>query len=345
MTARTTRAVTAGERTRPASAARRPARRLPLAGRVAIVAGATRGAGRGIAIALGEAGATVYCTGRSTRAHPSPIARPETIEETADLVTDAGGTGIAVRVDHTVRHDVDALMARVQEAHGALDILVNDVWGGDAAGDWLWHPLAETDVDAGWALMHQAMYSHLLTAQLAIPLLRRGRRPLVVEVTDGDTLSYRGALFYDLIKVSLMRLAFCLSVELRPHRIAAVAITPGFLRSEAMLEHFGVTEERWRDGTEKDPHFIASETPRFVGRAIAALASDRSLLKKSGQTFSSWELARTYGFHDVDGRRPDWLAHFRRHIPLRHPARAWMRAGLEWGDALRARTRGFLGTR
>lgn len=332
------------------SAARASARRAagtgPLAGRVAIVAGATRGAGRGIAIALGEAGATVYCTGRSTRALPSPIARPETIEETAELVTAAGGTGIAMRVDHTVRDDVAALMTRVHDAHGALDLLVNDVWGGDGAGDWLWKPLPDADLEAGWALMRQAIYSHLLTAQLAVPLLRASRRrPLIVEVTDGDTLSYRGALFYDVIKTTLMRLAFTMSVELRRDRIAAVAITPGFLRSEAMLEYFGVTESTWRDAARKDPHFIASETPRFVGRAVAALAGDRGIMQKSGETFSSWELARHYGFDDVDGRRPDWLAHFRKHIPARHPARAWMRAGLAWGDALRARTRGFLVTR
>ncbi len=316
-----------------------------LAGKVAIVAGATRGAGRGIAIALGEAGATVYCTGRSTRAHPSPIARPETIEETAELVTAAGGTGIAMRVDHTVRNDIDALMARVRDEHGALDLLVNDVWGGDGAGEWLWKPLPDTDLDAGWALMRQAIYSHLLTAQLAIPLLRSSRRPLIVEVTDGDTSSYRGALFYDLIKTTLMRLAFTMSVELRGDRIAAVAVTPGFLRSEAMLALFGVTEATWRDGVQTDPHFIASETPRFVGRAVAALAADRSIMKKNGQTFSSWELARTYGFDDVDGRRPDWLAHFRRHIPVRHPARAWMRASLQWSDSIRARTRAFLAQR
>lgn len=314
----------------------------PLAGRVAIVAGATRGAGRGIAIALGEAGATVYCTGRSTRAQPSPITRPENIEETAELVTAAGGEGIAVRVDHTVRDDVSALMARVQSAHGTLDLLVNDVWGGDSAGEWLWQPLPATDLDAGWALMRQAIYSHMLTTQLAVPFLKGARHPLVVEVTDGDTLSYRGAVLYDLIKTTLMRLAFITSVELRPHRIAAVAITPGFLRSEAMLDYFGVTEATWRDGARRDPHFIASETPRFVGRAVAALAGDRAIMQKSGQTFSSWELARAYGFDDVDGRRPDWLAHFRQHIPARHPARAWMQEGLAWGDALRARTRGFL---
>jgi NAD(P)-dependent dehydrogenase (short-subunit alcohol dehydrogenase family) len=324
--------------------ARAPRRRtsLPLAGRVALVAGATRGAGRGIAVALGEAGATVYCTGRSTRQHPSPLARPETIEETAELVTAAGGCGIAVRTDHTSRDDVTALMSEIRSAHGGLDLLVNDVWGGDSAGEWLWQPIATTDVDAGWALMRLAVYSHILTTQLAVPLLTGRRRPLIVEITDGDTLAYRGAIFYDLIKTTIMRLAFTLSVELRPARIAAVAVTPGFLRSEAMLEHFGVTEATWRDGIAKDAHFAASETPALVGRGIAALAAERDILDLSGQTFSSWELARRYRLDDIDGRRPDWLAHFRRALPARHPGRAWMRAGLAWQDSIRERTRRFL---
>lgn len=330
-------------RARPTPTTARPRRGpLPLAGRVALVAGATRGAGRGIAVALGEGGATVYCSGRSTRAQPSPLARPETIEETAELVTAAGGCGIAVRTDHTSRDDVSALMAEIRQGHGGLDLLVNDVWGGDSAGAWLWQPIGTTDVDAGWALMRQAVYSHLLTTQLAVPLLTGRKRPLIVEVTDGDTLAYRGAVFYDLIKTSIMRLAFTTSVELRPARIAAVAVTPGFLRSEAMLEHFGVTEDRWRDGIAKDEHFAASETPALVGRGIAALAADRNVLDLSGQTLSSWELARRYRLTDIDGSRPDWLAHFRRAIPARHLGRVWMRAGLEWQDAIRARTRRFL---
>lgn len=338
-------------RATPGSAGRAISRRGrgPLAGRVAIVAGATRGAGRGIAIALGEAGATVYCSGRSARGNPSPLARPETIDETAELVTAAGGTGIAVRTDHTVRAEVDALMARVRQEHGALDLLVNDVWGGDSAGEILWKPLAETDLDAGWALARQAMYSHLITAQAAIPLLRARKRPgtraAIVEVTDGDTLSYRGAFWYDFIKVGIMRLAFSMSVELRRDRIAAVAITPGFLRSEAMLELFGVTEATWRDGVAKDEHFAASETPALVGRSVAALAADRSLLDRSGETFSSWEVAREYGLIDRDGRRPDWLAHFRKHIPDAHPAIDWMQRGLAWQESVKRRTTRFLGGR
>ena len=333
----------------PRGAANASRRSAPLAGRVAIVAGATRGAGRGIAIALGEAGATVYCSGRSTSGNPSPLKRAETIDETAALVTAAGGTGIAVRTDHTVRADVDALMARVREEHGALDLLVNDVWGGDSAADVIWKPLAETDLDAGWALARQAIYSHLITAQAAIPLLRARKRPrtraTIIEVTDGDTLSYRGAFWYDFIKVTIMRLAFSMSMELRKDRIACVAITPGFLRSEAMLELFGVTEATWRDGIQKDEHFIASETPALVGRAVAALAADPTLMDRSGETFSSWEVARDYALTDRDGSRPDWLAHFRRHIPAAHPAIDWMQRGLAWQESIKRRTTKFLAPR
>jgi NAD(P)-dependent dehydrogenase (short-subunit alcohol dehydrogenase family) len=310
---------------------------------VAVVAGATRGAGRGIAVALGEAGATVYCSGRTTRGAPSAMGRPETIEETAELVTAAGGAGIAVRTDHTERSQVAALMSQVQRDHGTLNLLVNDVWGGDALGEVLWKPLADTDLDAGWALMRQAVFSHLLTAQLAIPLLRGAkRRSMIVEVTDGDTLAFRGALWYDLIKVGIMRLAFVMSQELRADRIVSLAITPGFLRSEAMLEHFGVTEANWREGARVDKHFIASETPRLVGRAVAALAADRGVARWNGQTLSSWEVARRYRLDDEDGSRPDWLAHFRDHVPARHAGRRWMEAGLAWQDAIRDRTRRFL---
>lgn len=327
----------------PHRATRRPPR--PLAGRVALVAGATRGAGRGIAVALGEAGATVYCSGRSTRGEPSPMARPETIEETAALVTEAGGTGIAVRTDHTVREEVNALMQQIARDHRGLDLLVNDVWGGDGLGDWLWKPIGETDLDAGWALLRQSVYSHLLTTQLALPLLRGRRRPLIVEITDGDTFSYRGALIYDLVKTTLMRIVFILSVELRKDRIAAVGVSPGFLRSEAMLELFEVTEETWREGARKDKHFMASETPRMVGRGIAALAADRAVMSMNGETIGSWELARKYKLDDLDGSRPDWLTHFQRNIPARHPARAWMQAGLSWQGTVRQRTRAFLKSR
>jgi len=277
------------------------------------------------------------------------MARPETIDETAELVTAAGGMGIAIRTDHTVREEVDALMERVRTDHGALDLLVNDVWGGDAAGEALWRPLADADIEGGWTLARQAIYSHLITTQAAIPLLRARRRAktrsLIVEVTDGDTLGYRGAFFYDFIKVSVMRIAFAMSVELRPARIAAIAITPGFLRSEAMLEHFGVSEANWRDGVRVDEHFIASETPILVGRSVAALAGNSAILERTGETFSSWEVAREYGLVDADGRRPDWQAHFRRHIPDSHPAIGWLRDGLAWQHAAKRRTENLIGRR
>ncbi|MDP1859722.1 MAG: SDR family oxidoreductase [Gemmatimonadaceae bacterium] len=332
----------AGGSGKPRPTATSPNAARPLASRVALVAGATRGAGRGIATALGEAGATVYCTGRSTRGNPSPLARPETIEETAELVTAAGGTGIAVRVDHTVESEVIALFARISREQKRLDLLVNDVWGGDSAGDWLWKNFHETDIDAGWALMRQAVFSHMLTSKHAAPLLIAQRRGLIVEITDGDTLCYRGSLFYDLIKTSIMRLAFVMSVEMRPHRVAAVAVSPGFLRSEAMLEHFAVSESNWRDGARKDKHFIASESPRLVGRGVAALAADSTIMSVSGEAFGSWELARRYKLRDIDGRRPDWLAHFRQHIPRKHAARDWMARGLAWQDTIGNRTRKFL---
>lgn len=315
----------------------------PLEGRVAIVAGATRGAGRGIAIALGELGATVYCTGRSVRGAPSELGRTETIDETAELVTAAGGVGIAIRVDHTNESDVAALIARVaHEQDTRLDILVNDVWGGDSAGDFLWKPIYETDVEAGWRLMRQALFSHMLTTRLAAPLMIARKSGLIVEITDGDTLAFRGAMFYDMIKTSIMRLAFATSVEMRPHGVAAVAVTPGFLRSEAMLEYFGVTEANWRDGVKKDKHFIASETPRLVGRGVAALAADPDVMKRSGETIASWDLARQYTLTDVDGTRPDWLAHFRAKLPRKHVGKIWMWQGLEWEAKIGRKTRRFL---
>ena len=315
----------------------------PLEGRVAVVAGATRGAGRGIAVALGEAGATVYCTGRSTRGKPSPMNRPETIEETAELVTAAGGVGIAVRVDHTVEAEVKALFAQVQREQKRLDVLVNDIWGGDNAGDWFWKPLHSTDVEAGWVLMRQAIFSHLITSRVAGPIFVKQKRGLIVEITDGDTLAYRGALFYDLIKTSVMRIAFAMSEEMRRHKVAVVAVTPGFLRSEAMLANFGVTEANWRDAGKKDKHFLASETPALVGRSVAALAADPKVFRFTGQTLASWELARTYKLKDVDGSRPDWGTHFRKNIPATHFGKRWTERGLEWQESIRKRTLKYLG--
>lgn len=288
---------------------------------VAVVAGATRGAGRGIAVALGERGATVYCTGRSVRGQPaSGPDRPETIEETAERVTAAGGNGIAVRVDHTVEDEVRALCDRVKRDHGQLDVLVNDVWGGDALvefGKTFW----EVNVTNGRKLLDQAIWSHIVTSHYAVPLMfdRGGRGTgLIVEVTDGDFYGYRGNIFYDLVKSTVIRLAFIQARELRKQDVAAVAVTPGFLRSEMMLQHFGVSEENWRDGGKKDPHFLASETPLYVGRAVAALASDPNVRTKSGKVFASWTLAHEYGFTDADGSRPDWGAHFEKAFGARY---------------------------
>jgi NAD(P)-dependent dehydrogenase (short-subunit alcohol dehydrogenase family) len=281
-----------------------------LSGRVAVVAGATRGAGRGIAVELGASGATVYGTGRTTRRSRSDMDRPETIEETAELVTAAGGTGIPVAVDHTVPEQVEALFQRVaDEQDGRLDVLVNDVWGGDPLIDW-GSPFWELDVDKVARLLPRAVLSHVITSRYGVPLLVARRSGLVVEVTDGDRPDYRGNLAYDVVKNAVIRLAFGMAEELRPHGVAAVALTPGFLRSEAMLEIFGVTEENWREGAAKDPHFIASETPRFVGRAVAALAGDAEILAKSGQVLSSWGLSDEYGFEDADGNRPHWGRYF-----------------------------------
>jgi NAD(P)-dependent dehydrogenase (short-subunit alcohol dehydrogenase family) len=281
----------------------------PLSSQVAVVAGATRGAGRGIARMLGEAGATVYCTGRSTRESGATPGRPETIEETAEFVTSAGGRGIPVRVDHTVEAEVMRLFDTIRSDAGRLDILVNDVWGGDDLTEW-GTPFWETDLGKGRRIIEAAVWSHILTARHALPLMVERNSGLVVEVTDGDFLGYRGAFFYDFAKASGSRLAYALAAELRDTGITALALTPGFLRSEAMLARFGVTEENWREGARVDPHFIESETPYFVGRAVVALATDANVRAKEGQVFASWTLAREYGFTDIDGRSPDWGRYF-----------------------------------
>ncbi|MCK6545525.1 SDR family NAD(P)-dependent oxidoreductase [Myxococcota bacterium] len=281
----------------------------PLASKVAVVAGATRGAGRGIATALGEAGATVYCTGRSVPGSPGMKGRPETIDETAAIVTARGGRGIAVRVDHTKPDEV----ARLFEQVGDFDLLVNDVWGGDELVEWgkkLW----ETKLDDGLLLIDRAIKSHVITSYHGVPRLRRGG--LVVEITDGDAFFYRGHFFYDLVKTTVIRMAFALSQELEGRGVTAIAVTPGFLRSEWMLENFGVTESNWRDAAAKEPSFIASETPLFVGRAIAALAADPHVASKNGRVFASWTLSDEYGFTDADGARP----HFHRWLAENMPA-------------------------
>ena len=291
-----------------------------LAGRVALVAGGTRGAGRGIAVELGHAGATVYVTGRTTRAGRSPMNRPETIEETAELVGAAGGEGIAVRVDHSLPEEVAALVRRIGAERGRLDILVNDIWGGDHLVAW-GTPFWEWSLEDGLQVVRQAVETHLITSHAAAPLLVRRGRGLVIEVNDGvGDEGYRDNLFFDLAKNTVLRLAFGQNEELRRHGVTAVALTPGFLRSEAMLDLFGVTEANWRDGVAQDPHFAFSETPRFVGRAAAALAGDPNVARWGGRALSSWGLAREYGFTDVDGSRPDWGAHFAEYLAERADA-------------------------
>lgn len=284
-----------------------------LAGKIAIVAGATRGAGRGIACMLGEQGATVYCTGRSVRGAPATGNRPETIEETAELVSQHGGTGIPVQVDHTVEAQVQALFARIKAEQGKLDIVVNDVWGGDALTEWN-TPFWEHSLANGLLMQQRAVHSHIITSRYAAPLMVAQKSGLIVEITDGHDYSYRGNLFYDLAKISAIRLAYAMAQELRPYGVGALAVTPGFLRSEEMLDHFGVTEQNWRDGAKKDPHFIASETPYFVGRAVAALAADPAVLEKTGKALSSWDLSTEYGFSDIDGRQPHWGNYFKEHV-------------------------------
>jgi NAD(P)-dependent dehydrogenase (short-subunit alcohol dehydrogenase family) len=280
-----------------------------LEGKVALVAGATRGAGRGTSVALGEAGATVYCTGRSTRERRSEYDRPETIEETAELVTAAGGVGIAVAVDHLEARQVEALVQRIDAESGRLDVLVNDIWGGERLFEWN-TPVWEHDLEKGLRMLRLAIDTHLITSHFALPLLIREAGGLVVEMTDGtreyNAEHYRLSAFYDLTKTSVLRLAFAQGVELAPHGCTAVALTPGWMRSEMMLDNYGVTEANWRDGATINPHFAAiSESPRFVGRAVAALAADPDVHRHNGGSFSSGGLAREYGFTDLDGSQPD----------------------------------------
>jgi NAD(P)-dependent dehydrogenase (short-subunit alcohol dehydrogenase family) len=285
----------------------------PLLGKIAVVAGATRGAGRGIACMLGEAGATVYCTGRSVRGNlASGSERPETIDETAEMVTAHGGKGIAVRVDHSIPQEVEALFARVKAEQGRLDILVNDIWGGEKLIEW--KPFWERSLENGLRMMHQAIDTHIITSHYGAPMMVEQKSGLITEITDGDTLNYRGELIYDLVKTSVIRIAMGMAKDLEAHGVTALAVTPGFLRSEEMLDHFGVSEANWRDATKIEPHFIASETPYFVGRAVAALAADPNVAKKSGGVYASWTLSDEYGFIDIDGNRPHWGRYFDEHI-------------------------------
>ncbi|WP_409072996.1 SDR family oxidoreductase [Micromonospora chalcea] len=295
----------------------------PLTGTVALVAGATRGAGRQIAVQLGAAGATVYATGRTTRERRSEMDRPETIEETAELVTAAGGTGIAVAVDHLDPEQVRALVERIDAEQGRLDVLVNDVWGADPLITWE-KPVWEQPLDAGFRTLRLAVDTHIITSHFALPLLIRNPGGLVVEVGDGtkehNDSEYRLSVFYDLAKVSVNRLGFSQAHELAPHGCTAVALTPGWLRSEAMLEHYGATEATWRDGAKTEPHFVMSETPAFVGRAVAALAADPDRARWNGKSLDSGGLAQVYGFTDVDGSRPHWARYYEEVVKPGKPA-------------------------
>lgn len=286
----------------------RPHGDQPLRNTVALVAGATRGAGRATAIELGALGATVYGTGRSTRAGRSPMDRPETIEDTAELVTAAGGDGIAIRCDHTDRAQVRDLIGRIRNEHGHLDVLVNDIWGGDPFVEWdkpLWqHPL-----DATIAVLRNGVETHLVTSHYAIPLMLDGAGGLLVEVGDGKAdVPYRANVAYDLVKSAVIRLGAALAHELKPHGITALTVTPGWLRSEAMLEYFQVSEDSWRDAADRVPYFDHSETPHLLGRGIAALAADPHRNRYAGECLGSWDLMRDYDLQDVDGTRPDWDA-------------------------------------
>ncbi len=281
---------------------------MSLEGKVALVAGATRGAGRGIAVELGAAGATVYVTGRTTRERQSEYKRPETVEETADLVTAAGGKGIAVPTDHLVSDEVGRLVDRIRSEQGRLDILVNDIWGGEKLFEWdksVW----EHNLENGLRLLRLGVDTHLITAHHALPLLIDHPGGLLVEVTDGtaeyNADHYRLSPFYDLAKVAVNRMAWAHGRDLEKHGATSVSITPGWLRSEMMLDAFGVKEDNWRDATQNVPHFVISETPRFVGRAVAALAADPDRARWNGQSLSSGGLAKIYRFTDLDGSRPD----------------------------------------
>jgi len=280
----------------------------PLTGRVALVAGATRGAGRGIARALGEAGATVYCTGRSVTGRPSPYGRPETIDETAAMIKAAGGTAIALRVDHTSERGVAALFRRILRTHHRLDVVVDSVAGEDPLlkqHGFLW----QADLRHADAMLRQGLTSRIITAKHAARAMMPAKRGLIVEVTENDIIGGGANPMAHAVKTAQKVLPLQWATELAAHGITVLAVTPGFLRSETTLQHFRVTEDTWREAGKKDANFLVSESPLFVGRAIAALAADPKVRRRTGLLLSSWELAREYGFTDYDGRRPDWGRH------------------------------------
>ena len=324
--------------------ARKRSPRKPLAGRVALVAGATRGAGRGIARALGEAGATVYCTGRSVTGKPSAYRRPETIDETAAMINAAGGAGIALRVDHTNEKEVKALFRRIMRAHRRIDLVVDSVAGEDplmGVYGFLW----QADLKAADAIFRQGLTSRILTAKHAVLAMMPARRGLIVEVTENDMIGGGGNPMSQAVKMAQKVLPLFWAAELATRGIAVMAVTPGFLRSESMLDHFGVTEGNWRDGGKKDANFLQSESPLFVGRGVAALAADPDVRSRTGMLFGSWELGRDYGLTDYDGRRPDWGRH---KIDFSVLPAAWIevfRTGtnleIKWLTTLLARTKKF----
>ena len=319
-------------------------KRRPLRGRVALVAGATRGAGRGVARALAEAGATVYCTGRSVKGKPSAYKRPETITETAAMITAAGGSAIALRVDHTNEKEVKALFRRILRAHTRLDIVVDSVAGEDPLMGLYGH-LWQADLTHADAIYRQGLTSRIITAKHAALAMMPAKRGLIIEVTENDMMGGGGNPMAQTVKMAQKVLPLFWAAELAPYGISVIAITPGFLRSESMLQGLGVTEDNWRDAGKKDPNFLESESPLFVGRAIAALAADPTVRARTGMLLSSWEVGRAYKLSDYDGRRPDWGRHaidfsvlppewidlFRRGTELE----------LEWLTTLAARTRRF----
>jgi len=305
-----------------------------LEGKVAVVAGATRGAGRGIACMLGEAGAVVYCSGRNSRNHPNTegyfAGRPETIEETAEMVTARGGVGVPARTDHSDERQVEALFKRVGREQGRLDVLVNDISEGVQHE---WKPFWKLSLERGLGALRQGVDTHVITTRHAAPLMVKRKGGLVVEIGDGDALYYRGNLFYDLVKVTAARLAYAWAEELRPHKVAALYVTPGFMRTELVLERLKATEENWREVAERSTAarrygLAGSESPYFVGRAVAALAADPKVLEKSGGLYGSWTLADEYGFDDLDGTRPHWWRYFSEHFPQMTNARP--NTGFSW---------------